>query len=77
MVRDPTHKQTLFTVEERVGFLETALAEDSLLESRCLGVVYDRVNLRKLKSFLLPGEMENYLAGPKPSMSLKRRMTGR
>lgn len=56
---------------------ETALAEDSLLESRCLGVVYDRVNLRKLKSFLLPGEMENYLAGPKSYMSLKRRMTGR
>ena len=27
VVRDPTHKQTLFTVEERVSFLEEALAE--------------------------------------------------
>ena len=27
VVRDPTHKQTLFTVEERVAFLEDALAE--------------------------------------------------
>ena len=26
VVRDPTHKQTLFTVEERVAFLEEALA---------------------------------------------------
>ena len=26
VVRDPTHKQTLFTVEERVAFLEDALA---------------------------------------------------
>src|SRR5262249_61716467 len=25
VVRDPTHKQTLFSVEERVGFLEDAL----------------------------------------------------
>ncbi|WP_405402115.1 GNVR domain-containing protein [Paracoccus sp. Ld10] len=56
---------------------ENALADDALLEARCLGVVYDRVNLRKLKSFLLPGEMENYLAGPKSYMSLKRRATGR
>ncbi len=52
---------------------ETALAEDHLLEARCLGVVYDRVNMRKLKSFLLPGEMENYLGGPKSYMSLRRR----
>lgn len=56
---------------------ETALAEDPLLQARCLGVVYDRVNLRKLKSFLLPGEMGNYLGGPKSYMSLKRRMTGK
>jgi pantetheine-phosphate adenylyltransferase len=27
VVRDPTHKQPLFTVEERVAFLEDALAE--------------------------------------------------
>jgi pantetheine-phosphate adenylyltransferase len=27
VVRDPTHKATLFTVEERVAFLEEALAE--------------------------------------------------
>ena len=27
VVRDPTHKQTLFTVEERVAFLEDALSE--------------------------------------------------
>jgi pantetheine-phosphate adenylyltransferase len=26
VVRDPTHKETLFTVEDRVGFLEDALA---------------------------------------------------
>jgi pantetheine-phosphate adenylyltransferase len=26
VVRDPTHKQTLFSVEERVGFLEDALS---------------------------------------------------
>jgi pantetheine-phosphate adenylyltransferase len=28
VVREPHHKQTLFTVEERVGFLEEALARD-------------------------------------------------
>jgi pantetheine-phosphate adenylyltransferase len=27
VVRDPHHKQTLFTVEERVGFLESALGD--------------------------------------------------
>ena len=27
VVRDPTHKQTMFTVEERVAFLEDALSE--------------------------------------------------
>lgn len=54
---------------------ETALIDDHLLEARCLGVVYDAVNMRKLKSFLLPGEMENYLGGPKSYMSLKRRMS--
>lgn len=52
---------------------ETVLAEDPLLESRCLGVVYDRVNLRQLKSFLLPGEMENYLSQSKDYLSLKRK----
>ncbi|MFN4059521.1 MAG: GNVR domain-containing protein [Paracoccus hibiscisoli] len=56
---------------------ESALAEDPVLEQRCLGVVYDRVNLRKLKSFLLPGEMENYLGGPKYYMSLKQKMMRR
>ena len=34
VVRDPTHKETLFTVEERVAFLETALAS-------CENVVVD------------------------------------
>jgi pantetheine-phosphate adenylyltransferase len=34
VVRDPTHKQTLFTVEERVAFLEDAL-------SSCENVVVD------------------------------------
>ena len=34
VVRDPTHKQTLFTVEERVAFLEDALAD-------CENVVVD------------------------------------
>ena len=34
VVRDPTHKQTLFTVEERVAFLEAALAS-------CENVVVD------------------------------------
>ncbi len=34
VVRDPAHKQTLFTVEERVGFLEDALAS-------CANVVVD------------------------------------
>ena len=29
VVRDPTHKQTLFTVEERVAFLEDALASST------------------------------------------------
>ena len=29
VVRDPTHKDTLFTVEERVDFLEDALSESS------------------------------------------------
>lgn len=43
------------------SMVETALAEDRRLETRCLGVVYDRVNLKKLRSFLMPGEMENYL----------------
>lgn len=52
---------------------ETALEEDLRLEARCLGVVYDRVNLRKLKRFLLPGEMENYLSDAKSYLSLKRR----
>ncbi|SCY94926.1 GNVR domain-containing protein [Paracoccus tibetensis] len=52
---------------------ETALEEDPRLEARCLGVVYDRVNLRKLKSFLLPGEMENYLSDAKSYLSMKRR----
>src|SRR5205823_9527786 len=28
VVRDPQHKETMFTVEERVDFIRTALAED-------------------------------------------------
>jgi|GEM_PF-2078114 len=56
---------------------ETALAEDQRLEARCLGVVYDRVNMRKLRAFLLPGEMENYLDGSKSDMPLWRRITRR
>lgn len=44
---------------------ETALAEDPTLEARCLGVIYDRVNLRKLRAFLMPGEVENYIGKSK------------
>ena len=44
---------------------ETALAEDPTLEARCLGVLYDRVNLRKLRAFLMPGEVENYIGKSK------------
>src|SRR5205807_690455 len=32
VVRDPTHKGTMFTVEERVGFLKDALAEHENIE---------------------------------------------
>lgn len=52
---------------------ETVLAEDPLLDSRCLGVVYDRVNLRQLRSYLTPDAMENYLNSSKDYLSLKRR----
>lgn len=56
---------------------ETALEENPRLEARCLGVVYDRVNLKKLKSFLLPGEMENYLNDAPSYLSLNRKKTQR
>lgn len=56
---------------------EAALAEDSLLEARCLGVVYDRVNLRKLRSFLLPGEMETILDGRRTFMGLRGGVTAK
>lgn len=52
---------------------ETVLAEDPGLQARCLGVVYDRVNLRQLRSFLMPEAMENYLNRSKDYLSLKRR----
>ena len=32
VVRDPTHKQTMFSVEERVGFLEEALRDQDNVE---------------------------------------------
>ena len=51
---------------------ETALADDPQLESHCLGVVYDRVNLGQLRSFLLPGESENYLSGAKSYISMRK-----
>ena len=40
---------------------ELALADDPDLEARCIGVVYDRVNLRRLRRYLLPGAAENYI----------------
>ena len=52
---------------------ETVLAEDPQLEARCLGVVYDRVNLRHLRSYLMPEAMENYLSRSKDYLSLKGR----
>ena len=52
---------------------ETVLAEDPELEARCLGVVYDHVNLRQLRSFLMPEAMENYLDRSRDYLSLKRR----
>ena len=52
---------------------ETVLAEDPELEARCLGVVYDQVNLRQLRSFLMPEAMENYLDRSRDYLSLKRR----
>lgn len=59
------------------AMVEAALAEDFRLESRCIGVVYDRVNLRKLKGFLLPEEVENYLRKSKSYISLKSNVTKR
>lgn len=52
---------------------ETVLAEDPQLEARCLGVVYDRVNLRHLRSYLMPEAIENYLSRSKAYLSLKGR----
>ncbi|WP_435171517.1 GNVR domain-containing protein [Falsirhodobacter sp. 1013] len=40
---------------------EAALLNHPLLENRCLGVVYDRVNLRKLRSFITPNSVERML----------------
>ena len=40
---------------------ESALLNHPLLENRCLGVVYDRVNLRKLRSFITPNSVERML----------------
>ena len=40
---------------------EIALADDPELEARCVGVVYDRVNLRRLRRYLPPGAAENYV----------------
>ncbi|MDB6454797.1 GNVR domain-containing protein [Falsirhodobacter sp. 20TX0035] len=40
---------------------EAALLNHPLLESLCLGVVYDRVNLRKLRSFTTPNSVERML----------------
>ena len=52
---------------------ETVLAEDPQLQAHCLGVVYDRVNLRHLRSYLMPEAMENYLSRSKDYLSLKGR----
>ena len=52
---------------------ETVLAEDPALQARCLGAVYDRVNLRRLRSFLMPEAMENYLNRSRDYLSMKRR----
>lgn len=40
---------------------ELALADDPELEERCIGVVYDRVNLRRLRRYLPPGTAEQYV----------------
>ncbi|MBB1492610.1 MULTISPECIES: GNVR domain-containing protein [unclassified Paracoccus (in: a-proteobacteria)] len=55
------------------SMVETVLAEEPELEANCLGVVYDRVNLRKLRSFLMPEAMENYLGRSKSRLTLRRR----
>ena len=43
------------------GLAELALADEPELEARCIGVVYDRVNLRRLRRYLPPGAAENYV----------------
>lgn len=40
---------------------ELALVDDPDLEERCIGVVYDRVNLRRLRRYLPPGAAERYV----------------
>ena len=52
---------------------ETVLAGDPRLETRCLGVVYDRVSLRHLRLYLMPEAMENYLGRSKTYFSMKGR----
>ncbi|WP_410216370.1 GNVR domain-containing protein [Paracoccus sp. (in: a-proteobacteria)] len=45
--------------------VDTVLMNHPHLEANCLGVVYDRVNLRRLQSFLLPGSSEKMLTASK------------
>lgn len=40
---------------------DMALADDPELEARCVGVLFDRVNLRRLRRYLPPGAAENYV----------------
>ena len=53
------------------SMVETTLADHPRLTDKCLGVVYDRVNLRRLRSYLVPEAMENYLSRSKGYLSLK------
>lgn len=53
------------------SMVETTLGDHPELQQKCLGVVYDRVNLRRLRSFLVPEAMENYLSRSKGYLSLR------
>ncbi|WP_265502469.1 GNVR domain-containing protein [Paracoccus beibuensis] len=44
--------------------VETVLTNHPQLEAYCLGVVYDRMVPRRLKSFLVPGSVETILVSP-------------
>ena len=53
------------------SMVETTLADHPRLTDKCLGVVYDRVNLRRLRPYLVPEAMENYLSRSKGYLSLR------